>query len=106
MSRTDGASDIKQDPAHCNALPTTLQQGKIGCKAAASTQNQVTAGQSVSANGGNIPNEAMAFDQTRYEGGQNVGEGECSQRTTPVCGQQSPCKRMKIAIKQDAQRLE
>ena len=106
MSRTDGTPDIKQDPAHCSALPTTLQEGKLGCKTAASTHNQVTAAQSVSANGGNIPNEAMAFDQTKEEDGQNVGEAECSQRTIPVCGQQSPCKRMKIGIKRDAQRLE
>ena len=106
MSCTDGASDTRQDPAHCNALPTTLQQEKVGCKAAASTQNQVTAGQSVSVGGGNIPNEVMDLDQTRAEGGQNVGEEERSQPTIPTCGQQSPCKRMKIELKQDPQRLE
>ncbi len=105
-SCTDSASDIRQDPAHCHALPTTLQQEKVGCKAVASTQNQVTAGQSVSVGGGNTPNEAMGFDRTRAEGGQNVGEEECSQLTIPICGQQSPCKRMKIGIKQDPQRLE
>jgi len=104
-SRTDGASDIRQDPAHCNAMLSALQQGKLGCKAAASTQNLVTAGQSVLVGGGNIPNEAMGFDRTRAEGGQSVGEAECSQLTIPVCGQQSPCKRMKIEIKQEPQRL-
>lgn len=109
MSCTDSASDIRQDPAHCNALPSTLQQEKVGCKAAASTQNQVTAGQPVSVDGGHIPNEAMDLDQTRAEGGQcgqNVGEKECSQVTTTICGQQSSCKRMKIELKQDVNRLQ
>ena len=105
-SCTDSASDIRQESTHCHALPTTLQREKIGCKAAASNQNQVTAGQSVSVDGGNISKEAMDLDQTRAEGGQNIGEAACSQLTIPICGQQPPCKRMKIELKQDPQRLE
>ncbi len=109
MSRTDGASDIRHDPAHCNALPSTLQQGKLGCggfEAATSMQNQVAAGQSVSVGNGKIANEAMGFYQTRAEDGQNVEEVECSQLTVPTCCQPSPCKRMKIELKQELQRLE